>query len=299
MIAGVWAQIVQARASPIHPGERQRLDRDPLDLPGGVAASELQPGTSGISRPFPRRLARKAGATLGYCVRECVEPTAEPFLRTCALSIVLSMLAFFGLFTAAALIYPGGNWLDRAAHGHRFFANYVCDLTQPVSLSGVNNPLGSRLAQLAMLCFAAALSGFFWLVPRYFATDSRVVVWVRGLGECAVLSYLTVPFTPSQRFGDIHAWLSLLSGGLGLCAALCAVGALLRSNREARLLGIVGALALAVGTLHAALFVRYLHGSQPAPLIVPAAQKVAALLLSGWMLGAAWPTLSRRREIDR
>ena len=46
------------------------------------------------------------------------------------------MVAFFSLFAATALVYPGGNWLDSGAHGHRFFANYVCDLTQPVSLQG-------------------------------------------------------------------------------------------------------------------------------------------------------------------
>ncbi|HKO53664.1 MAG TPA: hypothetical protein VJV79_38410 [Polyangiaceae bacterium] len=232
-------------------------------------------------------------------MREREQPAAEPFLRACALAIVVSILAFFGLFAAAALVYPGGNWLDRTAHGHRFFANYVCDLTQPVSLSGMNNLLGSRLAQLAMLCFAVALSGFFWLVPRYFVRGTRALIWVRVLGECAVLSYLTVPFTPSVLFGHIHAWLSLLAGAFGLSAALCAVWALLRSHRVARSLGVLGALALVVGAVHAALFVRYLHAIEPAPLIVPAAQKVAALLLCGWMLGVAWLTLSRPREIDR
>jgi hypothetical protein len=203
-----------------------------------------------------------------------------------------------GLFAAAAWVYPGGNWLDRAARGHRFFANYFCDLTQPISLSGVNNPIGSRLAQLAMLCFAAALAGFFGLVPRYFAGNSRARAWVRGLGECAVLSYLAVPFTPSELFGAFHAWLSLFAGALGLSAALCAVWALCRSPGAARALGVLGALALGAGVLHAALFVRYLHAREPAPLLVPAAQKVAALLLSAWMLGVAGLTLSRRRESD-
>jgi len=196
------------------------------------------------------------------------------------------------------LVYPGGNWLDREADGHRFFANYICDLTQPVSLSGVNNPLGSRLAQLAMVCFAVALAGFFWLVPWHFEKNPRAAAWVRGLGECAVVSYLAVPFTPSALFGDVHAWLSLLSGALGLSAALCAVWGLLRSspNRAKRALGVLGALSLATGMVHAALFVRYLHA--PAPLIVPAAQKVAAMLLIFWMLGVAWLTLSRPRESD-
>jgi len=216
--------------------------------------------------------------------------------RYWAFSLLVSWLAFGGLFVAAATLYPGGNWLDRAAGGHRFFANYVCDLTQPVSLSGVNNPFGSRLAQLAMLCFAIALAGFFWLLPRFFAPATRAALWVRALGECSVLSYLAVPLTPSERFGEVHAWLALLSAAFGFSAAFCAVWALCRSSKPARALGFVGALALTVAALHACLFVRYLRAGAPAPLIVPAAQKVAALLLSAWMLGVAWLTLSPRKE---
>lgn len=231
-------------------------------------------------------------------MRECVNRGSEAGPARCARLIALSWLAFFGLFVAAALQYPGGTWLDPSAPGHHFFANYFCDLTQPVSLSGVRNPLGSRLAQLSMLCFAVALAGFFWLVPRYFEARPRLGGWVRGLGECAVLSYLVVPFTPSKLFGDVHAWLSLLAGALGIAAASCAVRGLLGSVRVARILGVVGTLALGAGGLHAALFVHYLHAAKPAPLIVPATQKVAASLLSGWMLGVAALTLIRRRESD-
>jgi len=233
-------------------------------------------------------------------VRECVDHDGEAWARRCALVILLSLLAFFGLIAAAMALYPGGNWSDRAAPGHRFFANYFCDLTQPISLSGVKNPLGSRLAQLAMVSFGAALSAFFWLVPRHFApAAARAGAWTRGLGESAVLGYLAVPFTPSELFGDVHAWLSLLAGALGLTAALCAVGGLLRSQRVARALGMVGALSLLAGGVHAVLFVGYMHSSEPPPLLVPTVQKLAASLLSGWMLGVAWLTLSRRRESAR
>jgi len=232
-------------------------------------------------------------------VRECINRGSDPGAVRCARLLVHSWLAFSGLFAAAAWLYPGGNWLDRAASGHRFFANYFCDLTQPVSLSGVNNPLGARLAQLAMLCFGVALAEFFWLVPRFFGPPTRLRTWVRGLGEGAVLGFVAVPFTPSELFGDVHALLALLAGTLGLAAALAAVVGLLRSHRAARVLGFIGVLSLLAGGVHAALFVRYLHASEPAPLIVPAVQKLTALLLSGWMLGVAWLTLSRRREIDR
>jgi hypothetical protein len=152
-----------------------------------------------------------------------------------------------------------------------------------------------------MLCFAAALSGFFWMVPWYFTPGARAGAWVRGLGECAVLSYLTVPFTPSELFGDIHAWLSLLSGALGISAAVCAVYALLDGSRAARALGFFGVLTLGAGFVHAALFVcvHFLRAGEPASSIVPAVQKVAASLLSAWMLAVAWLTLSRRHEIGR
>lgn len=230
-------------------------------------------------------------------MRECVNRSSDAGPTRWALLIALAWLGFLGLFVASAALYPGGTWLDRAAHGHHFFANYFCDLTQPVSLSGVKNPLGSRLAQLAMLCFAAALAGFFWLVPLYFAVPGRLRTWVRVLGQCAVLSYLLVPFTPSELFGEVHASLSLFAGSLGLAAALGTVWGLLRSDRPARLLGLLGALALVAGGLHAALFVFYLRASEPAPLIVPAVQKVAAMLLSAWMLGVAGLTFSRRRAI--
>ena len=251
----------------------------------------------GISRPFPSGLAGKAGATLGYGVRECVNRGSDVGPVRCALLIALSWLSFCALFIAAAAVYPGGNWLDRTAPGYHFFANYFCDLTQPVSLSGVKNPLGSRLAQLSMSCFALALAGFFWLVPRFFGPPGRLGTWVRVLGECAVLCYLAVPFTPSELFGDLHAWLSLVAGGFGLAAALCAVWGLLRGDRGARVLGLLGALALVAGGVHAAIFVRALYAHESAPLFVPAVQKLAAALLSGWMLGVAWLTLSRRREI--
>ena len=91
---------------------------------------------------------------------------------------------------------------------------------------------------------------------------------------------------------------SKLAGALGLSAALCAVWALCRSSGAARALGVLGALALTAGILHASLFVHYMQRPEPAPLLVPAVQKVSALLLSAWMLGVAGLTLSRRRESD-
>ena len=183
----------------------------------------------------------------------------------------------------AMRFYPGGNWLDRGARGHRFLANFVCDLTQPVSLSGVENRQGAFCAQAGMLFFALALAAFFLLVPRVCPPEARSARWVRWLGACAVVSFVAVPLTPSERFGNIHSALALASGGFGILGAACAVGGLAYSHRW---LALLGAFTLSLAALDGALFVAHLGDLAP-PLIVPAAQKIAALLLCAWMIGVA------------
>jgi hypothetical protein len=256
---------------------------------------------------FRAALAYKLSATLGYRV-SLTKPPPEGtpvrarWLRVCALAVLACLAGFGGLLAVAMALYPGGNWLDRSAVGHRFFANFFCDLTQPVSLSGVRNQLGAHCAQLGMLCFAAALAGFFWLVPCRFVAGSRASRWVRGLGVCAVVCFIAVPLTPSERFGNWHALLALVSGGFGIGAAAWAVQALLVAER--RTLAGLGAAALALGAFHAALFVLYLGCAAPPPLIVPAAQKVAALLLCAWIAALSLsilrePGLGRDRAKER
>jgi hypothetical protein len=204
---------------------------------------------------------------------------------------VLACLAGFGALLGLAIaLYPGGNWLDPSAAGHRFFANFFCDLTQPISLSGVRNSTGSRCAQLGMFCFAAALAGFFRLVPVRFSASSRAVRWVRGLGQCAVVCFIAVPLTPSERFGNWHAVLALVSGAFGVASALWAVRALLAARR--RLLAVLGAAALALGAFTGGVFVYHLVYATPPSLLLPAAQKLAALLLTAWMTALAVSVLS-------
>ena len=91
------------------------------------------------------------------------EMLAPRWARRVASAVLVCLLAFVLLMAIAMALYPGGNWIDPKAPGHRFLSNFFCDLTQPVSLSGVNNRLGARVARLGMWCFAAALAGFFWL----------------------------------------------------------------------------------------------------------------------------------------
>ncbi len=207
--------------------------------------------------------------------------------RRAALATLLCLLGFAGFWAGAMALYPGGTFLDRSQSGQSFFGNFFCDLTQPVSLSGVANPVGSRLAQCGMLFFAGALLGLFWVVPHHFAPDARTRPWVLRLGTLAVLTFVAVPLTPSERFGNLHATLALVAGGFGILAALVAVWALFASHGRARALGMLGAVALVVVAFDAVIFVQHLGQSAPPPLLVPAAQKVAALLVSAWIAAVA------------
>jgi hypothetical protein len=207
--------------------------------------------------------------------------------RRAALATLLCLLGFAGFGAGAMALYPGGTFLDRAHSGQSFFGNFFCDLTQPVSLSGVANPVGSRLAQCGMLFFAGALLGLFRVVPHHFAPGARARPWVLRLGTLAVLTFVAVPLTPSERFGSLHAMLALVAGGFGMLAALVAVRALFASHGRARALAVLGSVALAVAAFDAVIFVQHLGQAAPPPLLVPAAQKVAALLVSAWIAAVA------------
>src|SRR5450432_3942451 len=153
--------------------------------------------------------------------------------RPAALATLLCLLGFAGFWAGAMALYPGGTFLDRSHMGQSFFGNFFCDLTQPVSLSGVANPVGSRLGQCGMLLFAGALLGLFWVVPQHFAPGGRSRLWVLGLGTLSVLTFVAVPLTPSERFGNLHAVLALVAGTFGILAALVAVWALFASRGRA------------------------------------------------------------------
>lgn len=208
--------------------------------------------------------------------------------RRASYALVLFWVGFALLISVSMALYPGGTWLDRSAPGHHFFANFFCDLTQRVSLSGVTNQVGALCAQVGMLCFAIALAIFFQLLPKHFATPGRAP-HVRRLGGAAVALFLLVTALPSGLIGDVHGWLALGSGALGVAAATLGALGLLASSPRARQLGYLGLATLVIGALDGVVFAFTMNGATP--LFVPAAQKVAAVLLSVWMLGVARLTL--------
>ncbi len=215
------------------------------------------------------------------------EAHEEHTVRRAARATLAGLAGFVGFWAAAMALYPGGTFQNPQHVGQSFFGNFFCDLAQPVSLSGVANPLGSRLAQCGMLFFAGALWATFSVVPRFFSRESGARRWLPRFATLSVLTFIVVTLTPSELVGRLHALLALLAGGFGIIALVLAVRGLFRVPGSARALAVLGALALAVGAFDAVIFAQHLSDRAPPPLLVPAAQKIAALLLSAWMAGVA------------
>ncbi len=216
-----------------------------------------------------------------------IETRAERLARRAPIATLIGLAGFIGFWAAAMALYPGGTFQNPKHPGQSFFGNFFCDLTQPVSLSGVANPVGSRLAQCGMLFFAVALWAAFWVVPSFFSRESPARPWLRRFASLSVLTFVVVSLLPSELVGSIHALLALFAGLFGIVALLLAVHGLFRMPGAQRALALLGVLALLVGAFDAVIFVQHLGERAPPPIIVPAAQKIAAILLSAWMAGVA------------
>jgi hypothetical protein len=212
--------------------------------------------------------------------REC-----DTLIVRIAAALLLACIALFLALSAAAMaLYPGGTWWDPTTHGARFWQNFLCDLEWNPALNGAPNPVGSRLAQAAMLVMIAGFVPFWWIAPRLFPARRALGMAERALGLTSVAGMIAVVLMPSDRFGALHGVAVVVAALPGLSAALLAIAGMLRGDTAgARAAGAVGGAMLAVAIADFALYVdTILHGG-PGSRAIPAAQKVALLLLLAWM----------------
>jgi hypothetical protein len=195
-----------------------------------------------------------------------------------------AVAGFVGLELAAMALYPGGTWWDPKARGHRFWQNYLCDLEWRVALNGVPNPVGSRLAQAALLFLVAGLAPFWLDVPSLFGTRQRLSgAAVRGLGLTSVAATIAVVFMPSDRFGVLHGAMVVVACVPGLTAVALAVRGLALGEPRPRWAAWIGGSMLAFAVVDFVLYVSHLIGRSEGTPLVPAMEKAALILLLAWM----------------
>ena len=203
--------------------------------------------------------------------------------------LVLGVVAFGVLTGLAAAAYPGGTYCEPAAASYRFWGNYFCDLTAPVTGRGDDNAHSAALAQAAFACFALATAPFFWLLGGLSARPALV----RTLGLVAALGTAGLAWLPSRAGATLHATAVFTATLPGLVAAGVGVHAAFRSrDRRAsvRLSAWLGAATFLAGAADAAGYAHAVATHAGCLPWLPALQKLTALLLLGWMLTVAATT---------
>jgi hypothetical protein len=203
-------------------------------------------------------------------------------------AILACVALFVALEVPAMLLYPGGTWWDAGTRGHRFWENFLCDLEWRVALDGTPNPVGSRLAEGAMLALAAAFVPFWIAAPRLFAARApRLARVTRTLGLVGVGGMAAVVLMPSDRFGALHGVAVIVAGVPSLLATGAAEAGFVLGEPKPRVAASIGGALLATALLDFALYVSHLVGRTEGTPLVAAAQKVALLLLLAWMAAIA------------
>lgn len=210
-----------------------------------------------------------------------------PLNRAAACAIALSVGGFVALESAAMWLYPGGTWWNVSAAGHSFWQNYLCDLTQPVAIDHVPNPLGSLLGRTAMLVLVAGLLPFWAAVPLLFVRPGLARL-VRTLGFVSMMGVVGVVLLPSSRFGQLHGIVVVLAGVPGLTAAVLTVAGLLQALPHFRLAAWLGVAMLLFALIDFTAYTAHLLAGGLGTPILPALQKVALLFLVAWMLSVSF-----------
>ncbi|HEY3498095.1 MAG TPA: hypothetical protein VGK73_25525 [Polyangiaceae bacterium] len=207
--------------------------------------------------------------------------------RAAAAVLLVALALFLVLHALAALVYPGGTFCDPSADQYRFWGNFFCDLTQPVTQRGADNSRARLFAEASFVCFSVALAPFFWVLGGRMGRSLGRVTRVSGL--ISALGTNVIAWLPSRVSPELHQ-LAVFSAALpGLLAVSCGVYGLLGrgsvpSTRPLalRVSRVLGVLALVFGAADAAYYA-YAVGAPGCHVWLPALQKVAALCLIGWM----------------
>jgi hypothetical protein len=205
--------------------------------------------------------------------------------RTASALMLVALVGFVVLTALAARAYPGGTYCEPDATGYRFWGNFFCDLTGPVTGRGEDNSRSAALAEAAFASFACGWAPFFWLLGDLAARRS-----VRNFGLLSALATVVLAWLPSRAGPNLHAVAVFGATIPGLLAAGLGVGGLWRRRARDRRAGQVGLLGIATfaAGLADALGYSYALVTHAGCLPwLPALQKVVALLLLAWMFGVA------------
>jgi hypothetical protein len=188
------------------------------------------------------------------------------------------------LMSAAMAVYPGGTWFHREALGHSFFTNFLCDLLADTALDGQPNLLGARLALLGMTSLVIGMLPLWLILPTLMPDRPALGHALKRVGTLGVLVLLFVPLATSERCGAYHSLAVEFAGIPNFVALFLAVVGLLGTRHRSLPVAGVGVALTAAALVDFAWYSYDAWRGELGSPLVPGLQKVAAILLLGWMV---------------
>lgn len=174
---------------------------------------------------------------------------------------------FLVLYIIAALLYPGGHYLNSQSQGFSMLHNYWCDLLEPLSINGQTNT-GYIIAIAAMLLVCICLLPFWYILPNVgkYSQFEKAFVRICGMGAMIVTLFL---------FTRWHNTVILIAGPMGGAAiGLACIG--LWRQRLYKLLGWAAICFILAGINF------IIYQSRAGIIILPFLQKFTFCCCLGW-----------------
>jgi hypothetical protein len=147
------------------------------------------------------------------------------------------VIAWFVIATTGAmLLYPGGTYLERSAHGYSFFGNFLSDLGMLVAWGGQPNHTGALVFIPSELLLAITLVLFFRaLVSLYSPGPPRALAIAAGItGLICCLGFIAAAVLPPDRFLGSHIQAAILAFRTSLASFALFAMATVRDTRFRR-----------------------------------------------------------------
>ncbi len=213
-------------------------------------------------------------------------PTTHGRTRWARRAVIASVATFALLMSSAMALYPGGTWCDERTIGHRFWKNYLCDLTWETTLGGGDNHRGAIAARAAMVALAIGL-GLTWRLAARAGAGGPTSRVVSACAPIAVAGMIAVTILSSETMGRLHGAVVLAAAGPGLVATGLSVRLLARAEARPRVMTALGVAMMVVGALDLALYTWHLARPAGCDPWTPLVQKVALAMVLQWMLFVA------------
>ncbi len=115
-------------------------------------------------------------------------------------------------FTFAASEYPGGSISYPQANGYSFYHNFLCDIMNPITQTGIINN-ARFLAIISHMILSFTMISFFYILPKIFDVKNRNTTLIAYFGIATMTVFIFM-------YTEYHDLIVTITGVLGVIALI-------------------------------------------------------------------------------